>query len=139
MRSPLKHTLGDTVNVHDHLASESQHRITLLRSRLRNCSTEKKTRFEASSENGKRDARHNEIVEKVYQFNDKLSRTVESEQANLEHLSERLERLHHMLKSHRDHRQTLEANKKQDLSDLGLSLSREVACPERDKERDGRP
>ncbi len=125
MRSPLKHTLADTVNVHNHLASESQHRITVLRSRLRNCSTEKKPRFEAA-ENGKREMRHNEIFEKVNQFNDKLTRTIESEQANLEHLSERLEKLHTLLGSQRDSRLALEVNKKQDLTDLGNSLGREV-------------
>ena len=131
MKSPLRHPVSDTVHIHSHLASESQQRITALHSRLRNGSTEKKTRFD-SAENGRRETRHREVFDKVNLFNDKLAKTLESEQANFETLAERLERLHQMLKSQREHRLALEVNKKQDLSDLGLSLGREVPSAEQD-------
>lgn len=125
MKSPFKQTVGDTVNIHNHLSSESQNRITVLRSRLRNGSSEKKSRFEGT-ENGKRELKHQEIFEKANQLNDKLARTIESERANFESLSERIEKLHHMMNHQSDCRLSLEVNKKQDLNDLGMSLSREV-------------
>ena len=46
MKSPVRYTHGDTVNIHSHLQSESQSKISHLRSRLNTTKLEKKEGFD---------------------------------------------------------------------------------------------